>query len=236
MKTIILALALIAVISPILAAQSKVLIVFAHQEPQSFCASVRNRVFQTLVMKGHDVRVSNLVQMNMILSVDRTDFTEAFDPTYFHPQLEQLAANKKNRATFSKELRFEHDKVEWADTLLLVFPYYVMYLPSIIKSWMERVFSYGFAYGEGHSLKGKKVMMMYTTGADQEYLKNIEIQFWETVNGVFNFMGMTMYKPFCAYGVAHKSADERKAYLDEADAIAADLDNRAPYVSTLLDS
>ncbi len=230
MKISLIALvAILALICPIFAQKAKVLIVFAHQEPQSFNFALRNRIYQTLVMKGHEVKFSNLVQMKMTQSLDRADFTEAFDPTYFRPQVEQLHANLNNRTTFSKELRAEHDKVEWADMMLFVFPYYVMYMPSIMKSWMERVFSYGFAYGEGHSLKGKKAMLFYTTGANKEYLKEIEVKFWDTVHGMFDFMGITPLQPFCAYQVASITEAERKAYLTEAEKIASEIEKRQPY-------
>ena len=230
MKTFIFLCILLTLVCSSYAAQSKILIVFAHQEPQSFCFALRNRVFQTLIMKGHEVKVSNLVQMKMIGSIDRTDFTEAFDPSYFRPQAEQISANSKNRTTFTKELRLEHDKVEWADIMLFVFPYYVMYMPSIVKSWMERVFSVGFAYGNGHSLKGKKAMLMYSTGADKDYLKDIEPYFWNSTSRVFEFMGVKYLMPFRAYGVQHVTLEERKAYLSEAEKIVADIDNRAPYI------
>jgi len=212
MKIPMLLLIFVGIICPIIEAKQKVLIVFAHQEPQSFCFAMRNRVYQTLVMKGHEVKFSNLVQMGMIGSLDKTDFTELYDTNYFRPQVEQAQANKKNRTTFSKELREEHDKVAWADTMLFIFPYYVMYVPSIMKSWMERVFSYGFAYGD-HHLDGKKAMLMYSTGADQAYLKDIEPMFWETMGLVFKFMGVTPLKPFTAYGVQHITVEERRKYL-----------------------
>ena len=205
-----------------------VLIVFAHQEPQSFVFALRNTLFQTLVMKGHQVKMSNLVQMKMIGALDTTDFTELNNKTYFHPQEEQLVANQKKRATFIPELRLEHDKVEWADYMLFVFPYYVMYMPGIMKSWMERVFSFGFAYGE-HNLTGKKAMFLYATGADQAYLKDIEVHFWDSLNGVMEFMGVKMLKPFCAYGVQHIREQDRKSYLTEAARIASEITKREPY-------
>ncbi len=223
----LLALALFAATAS--AAKAKVLVVFAHQEPQSFCFAMRDRILRTLMMKGHEVRLSNLVQLKMIQSLDRGDFTKAYDPTYFHPQLEQLQANLNNRTTFSKELRLEHDKVQWADIMLFVFPYYVMHMPSIMKSWMERVFSYGFAYGEGKSLKGRKAMMIYATGATKAGLKELEPHFWELMHGVFAFGGLTSLQPYTAYAAPSVSVNDRKAYLIEIEKIVDDIEHRAPY-------
>lgn len=226
----IFAILAVALLVPMSAAKSKVLIVFAHQEPQSFNFAVRNRLFQTLLMKGHEVRMSNIVQMNMIQSIDRTDFTQLYDPTYFHPQKEQSEANKKGRTTFEKALRLEHDKVEWANIILFVFPYYVMYMPSIMKSWMERVFSWGFAYGDGRNLTGRKAMLIYSTGAGKQYLeKGIERAFWESVHGMFTFMGVAPLEPYCAYSIGTTTLAERRAYLAQVEKIASDIENRAPY-------
>jgi NAD(P)H dehydrogenase (quinone) len=229
MKTVIFMCLLLA-LNAYCAAPTKVLIVFAHQEPQSFCFALRNRVFQTLIMKGHEVKISNLVQMKMIGSLDRTDFTEAADPSYFRPQVEQTAANLKNRTTFVKELRTELAKVDWADITLFIFPYYVMYMPSIVKSWMERVYTCGSAYCGDKSLKGKKVMFMYSTGADADYLKEIEPTFWNSTARLFEFMKATYLVPFRAYGVQHITIDARKKYLADAERVAADIDNRATYI------
>ncbi len=226
---------LLFVLLPLLALcapKSKILIVFAHQEPQSFCFALRNRLFQTLLMKGHQVRLTNLVQQDITLPIDTTDFTELYDPTYFRPVVEQGVANmKRNRTTFSKELRVEHDKVEWADTILFVFPYYIMYMPGIMKSWIERVFSYGFAFGEGHSLKGRKAMLMYTTGAPHSYIEKMENAFWYLVYKVFAAAELTPLKPYAAYAVKDVSAETRKEYLNEVERIAADIENREPYTS-----
>jgi NAD(P)H dehydrogenase (quinone) len=230
MKTVIFVYLLLALNCAYCAPKSKILIVFAHQEPQSFCFALRNRVFQTLIMKGHEVKISNLVQMKMIGSLDRTDFTEAADPSYFRPQVEQTAANLKNRTTFVKELRAEIDKVDWADIMLFIFPYYVMYMPSITKSWMERVFTCGSAYCDGHSLKGKKVMFMYSTGSDANYLKDIEPVFWNSTARLFEFMQAQYLVPFRAYGVQKITEDARKKYLADVERVVGDIEHRAPYI------
>lgn len=39
-----------------------------------------------------------------------------------------------------------------------------------MKNWIDIVLSFGFAYGQGTSLKGKKAMIAYTTGGPKEML------------------------------------------------------------------
>jgi len=229
MKALILLFVAFSAIFAAAKEKSNILIVFAHQEPQSFCYSLRNTVFKTLIMKGHEVKTSNLVQMQMILPLDKTDFTELYDPTYFRPAVEQRMANLKGRKTFSEQVRLEHDKVEWADIIVFVFPYYIMYMPGIMKGWLEHVLSYGFAYGEGHSLKGKKAMLMYTTGAPEAYIKETEAVFRDLVHAIFDFVEMTTLQPFTAYAVKDCSAEQRREYLKEAEIIAANIDGRETY-------
>jgi len=45
-----------------------------------------------------------------------------------------------------KDILDQQQKVAWADGLVLISPVIWMHYPAIMKGWLERVFSYGFAY------------------------------------------------------------------------------------------
>jgi NAD(P)H dehydrogenase (quinone) len=59
----------------------KVLIVYAHHEPKSFTASLKNLAMETLTAQGHEVKVSDLYAMKFKSIADRDDFTELDDPS-----------------------------------------------------------------------------------------------------------------------------------------------------------
>lgn len=56
-----------------------------------------------------------------------------------------------------------------ADVIVWQFPLYWYTVPAVMKAWFEQVLTYGFAFGSGGTaLKGKKVIISLTAGADAE--------------------------------------------------------------------
>ena len=211
-------------------AKQKVLIVFAHAEAKSFCAAIKDMCVKTLQEAGHEVQVSDLYKMKFFLPLDKTDFTELSDPSYFKPQAEQRVANEKALATFSPEVKAEHEKLRWSTVVLFIFPLYWFHLPGILKNWVDRILSYGFSYGGGKSLAGRKGMMLYTTGGPKAFFKGTEECIWKLINQyIFNFVGITPLEPYIAYSAAHVPNEVRLKYLEEVKAIMANVEARAEY-------
>ena len=153
----------------------KVLLVFAHPEPCSLSAALRDVAVRELEAQGHQVRVSDLYAMGWKSAVDRADF----------PRLaadERLVVTAASKDAFyadalTEDVKAEVDKLLWADVLILQFPLWWFAMPAILKGWVDRVFAYGFAYGVGeHSdrrwgdrygegtLAGKPAMLIVTAG------------------------------------------------------------------------
>ncbi|MFT3691230.1 NAD(P)H-dependent oxidoreductase [Paenirhodobacter sp.] len=157
----------------------KVLIVFAHPEPHSLSAALRDVAIRELETAGHEVRVSDLYAMNWKAQVDRADF-----PALTEDRLMPAAASKHAFATgtLTDDVKAEIDKLLWADLLILHFPLWWYAMPAILKGWVDRVYAYGFAYGVGeHSdtrwgdrfgegtLAGKRAMLIVTAGGWEEH-------------------------------------------------------------------
>lgn len=67
------------------------------------------------------------------------------------------------------DIQAEQDALLWAETLVLQFPFYWYSVPGILKTWIDEVFQYGFAYGKtGDKMKGKKLLLSFSTGGPQE--------------------------------------------------------------------
>lgn len=59
----------------------------------------------------------------------------------------------------------EQKKLLDADLVIFQFPFHWYGPPSHMKAWIEKVFSFGFAYGEGGNyLEGKKLLLSVTLG------------------------------------------------------------------------
>ena len=98
----------------------KILLVFAHPEPKSLAASLRDTAIAELEASGHEVRVSDLYAMGWKSEVDRLDFP-ALAP---EERLTVAAASGQGFAAraLTDDVKAEQDKLLWADTLILQFP------------------------------------------------------------------------------------------------------------------
>lgn len=196
----------------------KVLLVFAHPEPRSLSAALRDVAVQELKARGHDVRVSDLYAMGWKSEVDRADF-----PTFAADS--RLMVTAASRDAFhadalTEDVRAEIDKLLWADVLILQFPLWWFSMPAILKGWVDRVFAYGFAYGVGEHndrrwgdrygegrLAGKRAMLIVTAGGWEEHYSArgvngpIDDLLFPINHGVLYYPGYDVLPPFVAYRV-----------------------------------
>ena len=67
---------------------------------------------------------------------------------------------------FQINVEAEQQRLLRADIIVLEFPVFWYSAPSILKRWMEETFQRGFSHGStGDKLKGKKLVLSFTTGA-----------------------------------------------------------------------
>lgn len=109
-------------------------------------------------------------------------------------------------------LLLKHDIIVWHH------PFYWYSAPALLKEWMDLVLEHGFAYGvKGHSLDGKKVLSVITTGGRREvyskegrnhYTIN---QFLVPYRQSVNLCRMVYLPPF----VVHGSHTIEKQEIDE---------------------
>ncbi len=72
---------------------------------------------------------------------------------------------------FKINAQAEQEKLVWADIIVLQFPVFWFSMPSLMHRWMEDTFLHGFSHGSsGDKLRGKKLILSYTTGAPLEAL------------------------------------------------------------------
>lgn len=67
---------------------------------------------------------------------------------------------------YKVDVKAEQEALVQADIVLLQYPTFWFNTPAIIKKWLDDVWLYGFAYGEGgDKLHGKKLLVSTTTGS-----------------------------------------------------------------------
>ena len=115
----------------------RVLIVFAHPVADSFVGAARTRAHAVLVDAGHAVDV---IDLN----------AEGFDPVLRAAEWE----NHDGHGGIAPDVHAHVAKLQWADTLVFVYPTWFGAQPSILKGWFDRVWVEGVAYrlpaGGGH--------------------------------------------------------------------------------------
>jgi NAD(P)H dehydrogenase (quinone) len=200
-----------------------ILIVFAHPEPASFNGALKNVAVDTLVRLGHEVVVSDLYRMGWNAALGPGDFEgERANPDYLDLSKEQEHAFANNSHTAA--VKAEQAKVAAADLVLFHFPIWWFSMPAILKGWVDRVFSRGFAYSAGRKyesghFKGKRAMLCITTGtASTLYEPNgidgdLHHVLWPIHNGILAYTGFTVLPPFAAWMPARGSDQQRQAQL-----------------------
>lgn len=217
----------------------KVLWIYAHPEPRSLTGSLRDEGLRTLTDLGHEYQLSDLYAMRWNPVVDRDDYAQ--DPG------ERLLVAGESAAAYesgrlSPDIRAEHEKIEWADALVVQFPVWWYGPPAILKGWFDRVFVKGFGYGvtdengtvlrygEG-KLTGKRALAAITLGGRRETFSprgangKLDDVLFPLLHGTFWYTGMSALPPF----VVH-SAD--RAGATEFETAAKDLRTRLENLAT----
>jgi NAD(P)H dehydrogenase (quinone) len=188
-------------------------LVFAHPNLHSFNGQLRNIAIQTLEAFGWTVSVTDLYQMKFKASADADDFTNLYHTDFFDLQTEQQAATKNH--TFSADITREHQLLGEADLIIFQFPLWWYSMPGLLKGYIDRVFSMGWAYCGGQALAGKRVLVSMTTGAPEfawthEKRGTINDIFKHLFVGTFGLCGMQNLDPFIVYGAKRQAEADKQ--------------------------
>ena len=67
----------------------------------------------------------------------------------------------------------EQQRLLRADVIVFQFPLFWYGAPSLLHRWMEQTFAHGFSHGQtGDKLKGKKLLLSFTSGAPEEMYRH----------------------------------------------------------------
>lgn len=182
----------------------KVLMIYAHPNPKSFNHAILEKAKEIYEKNGHKVIIRDLYEMNFNPVLSAADFI--------------ALQNGEERLDVLKEQMY----IEEADRIIFLFPNWWYGMPAILKGYVDRVFSFGFAYTtvEGESkglLIDKKAIIISTSGATlRELEEQGTIEALETTieKGIFNFCGIDVMEHI-AFGDVRNVSDEVLAtYLD----------------------
>ncbi|MBA83510.1 NAD(P)H-dependent oxidoreductase [Thalassobius sp. S69A] len=208
------------------------LIVVAHPEPGSFNHALAHNMANALHVAGHEVVISDLAAERFRADIGRHDIDSVADPGRFHVQAEQ--AHAARHMAFAADIAREQARVARADNVILQFPLWWGGAPALMKGWIDRVLSYGFAYVDGRRFdtglfKGRHAMISVTTGGTRERFSDTGVYgpigplLMPIRKLALEYMGFEVAEPVVSYGVPRTDAAARAEYLAAAAQAALDL-------------
>ena len=159
----------------------KHLIISAHPNPQSFNRALVEEVIKATRQAGGETVVRDLYTLD------------------FNPVLSWRELNASMEGIVPAEIKFEQKLITEADLITFIYPLWWMGFPAILKGYLDRVLSYGFAYQNENNISvgllgNKKIQQFITMGNSIE--KYQQLGFDKAlksclVDGLFNFCGIT---------------------------------------------
>jgi len=200
----------------------RALIVFAHPDPQSYTAALKDAAVAELEAAGVEVTVSDLYAMGFAAVAGPDDVTQRLSEEHFNLALEQ--GNALAKGALAPEIVAEQDKLRAADLVIFQFPMWWFGFPAILKGWVDRVLSYKFAYGvdewwDKGPFRDKRAMVAVTTGTPRSAYSSdgrngdIERILWSTEAGVLAICGFQVVPAFIAYGAPWIGDEGRAAQI-----------------------
>ncbi|WP_454047258.1 NAD(P)H-dependent oxidoreductase [Chryseobacterium sp. Marseille-Q8038] len=160
------------------------LIIYAHPNNNSLNHHLLNTVVETLQSRNQEVIVRDL-------------YAVGFDPVLSLADMQEQRLGK-----VSDDIKIEQEHISWAEQITFIYPIWWTGLPAIMKGYIDRVFSYGFAYRYDQGiqkglLKGKKTVIINTHGKSHEEYEKTGMDKALTLtsdHGIFMYSGLEIIR------------------------------------------
>jgi NAD(P)H dehydrogenase (quinone) len=230
-----------------------VLTVYANPNPRSFCHAILEQFCQGLADAGHTNEVVDLYKIRFNPVLKLWDFTNYVNETTPMEILKAMIHSSTNRfqwffaerwlrgkdiSDLVKLARFfrprdvveQQKKIANAEALVIIAPVWFVGFPAILKGWIERVFTYGFAFsfkpeGWQGEIKGRiplfkheKALIISTTLFNEKAYQGGLGQAMKTLIDDFGFRypGIKNVEHVYFYAVSAVDAATRQNYLQQA--------------------
>ncbi|MGE8352792.1 MAG: NAD(P)H-dependent oxidoreductase [Pseudomonas protegens] len=199
------------------------LIVVAHHDPKSLTHSLASQIAEGLGGgSGHSFEIADL-------------WAEGFEPRFGAADI----AVHRTLALPPADVLAEQARIDRADALVLVYPVYWWSMPALLKGWIDRVFSNGWAFDFRADAKLEKklgrlrVHLVGVAGADtgtyerHGYLDAMQTQI---DHGIFDYCGASV---LTSQLIFDSESGEVAPYLERAQALGQALFSPAAVVESV---
>ena len=182
-----------------------VLTILDHPNPASFSAAVAKQFMDGAKAAGHSVELADL-------------YAEGFDPRWSMADIEQEGAE-----TTPADVVKEQERIARADAICLVFPLFWWGMPSMTKGWVDRVWTWGWAYDqledpEQSLQRSRSGVFLIPAGARSDEMENDGyLAALETawIKGTFGYFGFSPRKLEVLNGTTG-SSKRRQSLLEKS--------------------
>ncbi|KAM8855272.1 ribosyldihydronicotinamide dehydrogenase [quinone]-like [Spinachia spinachia] len=203
---------------------AKVLIVYAHQSSESFNSAAKDAAKDVLEAQGCTVEVSDLYAMKFKATATAEDVTgDVKNAAHFRYAEETELAWQEGK--LCADITEEQGKLTEADLVVFQFPMYWFTVPAILKGWMDRVLTLGYAYSDERRysqgmFKDKKAMLSFTTGSHESMFGadgvngDMNVTLWPLQNGVLHYCGFQVLAPQIFWAPSRLPSEARSTLLE----------------------
>ena len=148
----------------------KILIVYCHPSGDSFTREVKDSFIAGLESAGHSHVLSDLYAMNFVSDMSEEEYKRE---AYYRRDL-----------PVPEDVRAEQEKINASNAIVFIFPLFWTDAPAKLVGWFNRVWTFGFAYGENRGMKQlEKGLVLCIAGNTLEYFERTGLG--EAMNRVF---------------------------------------------------
>lgn len=135
----------------------RVFIVYAHPSEDSFTSHVRDSFIDGLKSAGHSYVVSDLYKMGFTTDMSETEYLRE---SYYNED-----------APIADDVLAEQKKINESDAIVFMYPVFWTEAPAKLVGWFDRVWTYGFAYGNRSMKLLDKGLVICVAGRSLRHLQ-----------------------------------------------------------------
>lgn len=135
----------------------KVFIIYAHPSEDSLTRNARDSFIKGLEDAGHSYILSDLYEMGFNSDISETEYLRE--------------SNYRSDLPVPADVTKEHEKINSSDAIVFIYPVFWTEAPAKLVGWFDRVWTYGFAYGDRKMKKLEKGLIICITGHSLQHLK-----------------------------------------------------------------
>ena len=181
----------------------KILILDAHPDPESLCASLAKKYFEGTKLTAHEAEIVHLRDLE-------------FSPI--------LSFGYRKRNELEQSLIRQQELITWCNHFVLVTPVWWMGTPALLKGYFDRILlpKFAFKYHKkdpfwDRLLSGRSARVIYTQDAPQLYQLVARWDcFWKSINhGTLGFCGFKPVRRTVFSQVKNANEKKRQSWLQK---------------------